>query len=210
MILLNSYVQSGFTLHSLLSMLEFLISLLVLCALVTKALRKLKPRWKRTPWNWLATGVRYATSGALSLAVRTLATFHIIISRTKGAARYWPVWFTAIFAACVVFAASRLPREAVVTENHVAIIGKLENGDFAFVSDEEPHGGTFRPCAEDSRAGVDTPALLSQGVGYIADSASWEERGVCKSILREDLGFWFKDKRNNFTYRRLPNARTTE
>jgi hypothetical protein len=94
-------------------------------------------------------------------------------------------------------------RTETVIEHHVAIIGRLEDGDFAFQSDEEPQGGAFRPCPTDIKNGLDVDGLLTQGIGHIADYAAWEERGVCKSILRADLGLWFRDKKNNFEYARV-------
>jgi hypothetical protein len=103
----------------------------------------------------------------------------------------------------MIYGVSRLPRYSIVTENHVSILSQSEDGDFIYTSDEEPNGGAFRPCPEDAKNGVDTPKLLQQAVGYVADYAKWEERGTCKSILRKDLGFWFRDSRNNFTYRRI-------
>lgn len=92
-------------------------------------------------------------------------------------------------------------RTQTVTEHNVAVIRKLGDGDFAFQSDEEPQGGAYRPCHVDYENGLDVTGMLSQAVGYIADRAAWEERGVCKSILRADLGFWWRDKNNNFKFK---------
>jgi len=89
-----------------------------------------------------------------------------------------------------------------VIEHHVKILEQQNDGDFTYISDEEPQGGSFRPCAADQHNGVDTTGILTQAIGYIADYAVWEERGVCKSILRADCGFWFKDRNNNFKYAR--------
>jgi hypothetical protein len=86
-------------------------------------------------------------------------------------------------------------RSDTVVEHHVALIGRLDDGDFAFRSDEEPNGGRFRPCPADIVNGVDVVGILSQGVGYVADHAAWEERGVCKSVMRADLGFWWNDEK---------------
>ena len=88
--------------------------------------------------------------------------------------------------------------------NHnVADYGQLPDGDFAMHSDEQGDF-TFRPCAMDVKNGVDVAGILAQGVGYIADRASWEERGTCKSILRADLGFHWRDQ--NFDYRRISDV----
>jgi len=32
--------------------------------------------------------------------------------------------------------------------------------------------------------------------GYVASKVRWEEQGNCKSILRSDLGFWWKRQEN--------------
>lgn len=92
---------------------------------------------------------------------------------------------------------------STVVEHNVAILARLDNGDFAYCSDEEPGCGAWRPCPSDAKNGVQTAALLQQGIGYIADIARWEERGTCKSILRADLGFDWKNRNNNFKYTRV-------
>jgi len=118
-------------------------------------------------------------------------------------AHYSPIFAAAVVCSVFLYGSSKFPTSRLVTENHVAILGEAPNGDFHFASDEEPNGGSFRPCPDDVKSGIDTPELLKKGIGYIADYATWEERGTCKSIWRSDMGFWFKDKRNNFTYRRV-------
>ena len=90
-----------------------------------------------------------------------------------------------------------------VTEHHVEILGELDDGDFAYKSDEEPQGGVFRPCPSDIANHLDVPALLRSGIGYVAVYASWEERGTCKSILRADLRFAFRDETTDFKHRRV-------
>ena len=91
---------------------------------------------------------------------------------------------------------------STVMEHHVEILAELDNGDFAYISDEKPKGDTWRVCSADMKNGVNTADILRQGIGYIADYAIWEERGTCKSILRADLGFWWKDADNKFKYAR--------
>jgi hypothetical protein len=101
-------------------------------------------------------------------------------------------------------------RSDTVTEHHVLFSAQLDDGDFSFTSDEEPQGGAFRPCPADIANHLDVPGILAEAIGYNADVAIWEERGTCKSILRADLGVWFKDKNTNFKYARGRNVRTTE
>lgn len=93
-------------------------------------------------------------------------------------------------------------RSNTVTEHNVAIYRQLDDGDWLMSSDEEQYI-VFRPCAADTASGVDVNGLLKLAVGYVADEARWEERGTCKSILRSDLGFWFRDEHNNFAYKRV-------
>lgn len=168
-----------------------------LLAVLSSAWMLLKRAGTPTIFVSISTTLKLWTSSAMA------RLFPISRKVNRGLARWAPLWFVAFICAGLVYGLTRLPKDTVVTENHVAIIGQLNNGDFAFVSDEEPHGGTFRPCPDDERSGVDVSGILTKGVGYIADYAKWEERGNCKSILRSDLGFWFKDKRNNFTYERV-------
>ena len=59
-----------------------------------------------------------------------------------------------------------------MTEHNVAILAKLDNGDFAHKSDEKPKGDTYRPCRIDKESGIDVDDMLSQGVGYIAAKAT--------------------------------------
>ena len=69
-------------------------------------------------------------------------------------------------------------------------------------SDEQPEL-IFRPCLDDIASGIDVNGLFRKGIGYIADKATWQERGVCKSIVRPEWEFQFKNSHNNFTYRRI-------
>ena len=128
--------------------------------------------------------------------------------RTKGAASYWatPYLFGLVCVIAITAQAWRL-RFNIVTEHNVVVYSQDSNGDWNYSSDEKPNGDTFRSCPEDkSLAKIDVNGILKQASEpppYIADYASWEERGTCRSIARSDLGFFFKDKHNNFTYRRL-------
>jgi len=124
-------------------------------------------------------------------------------ARDHGLTRQWPVFFVGIWCAIMLFGATRLPKYSIVTEHHVAIFSRQDNGDFSYKSDEEPSGGSYRVCPDDIHNGVDTAAMLNQGVGFIADYAIWEERGTCKSIVRSDAGFWWKDEETNFQYVRI-------
>jgi hypothetical protein len=118
----------------------------------------------------------------------------------RGMARQGPLIFAFSCLGILLYGATKIPKYAIVTEHHVAILERLSDGDFAFTSDEEPNGGAYRVCPDDAHNGIDTTSILNQGVGYIADYAVWEEQGKCKSIVHADLGFWFVDAANNFKY----------
>jgi hypothetical protein len=91
---------------------------------------------------------------------------------------------------------------STVVQHNFEDFGQLDDGDFAYRSDEEPRGSTWRPCPTDKHNGVDTAKILIEGTGFIAVEARWEDRGICRSILRADLGFDWRTSANNFKYAR--------
>jgi hypothetical protein len=111
--------------------------------------------------------------------------------------------FLALACTMAVFAFSYQPKYEVVTEHNVAILEQLNDGDFAYKSDEKPEGDIYRPCEIDRKHGIDVTGMLRQAIGYVADKATWQERGTCKSILRPEWQFWFRDANNSFTYVRV-------
>ena len=125
-------------------------------------------------------------------------------TKDAGTADYSPVWFCGLMVVVMGALTYGLAHQHynVVTQHNVVIYRQLSNGDWMMSSDEDPDL-VFRPCVDDANGGVDVNGLLAQGVGYIAEHATWEERGTCKSILRSDLGFWFRDRANNFTYKKV-------
>lgn len=146
---------------------------------------------------------------ALKISLKSMTTrlpffkkMWLFFRRSSGNSKYAPVWFSLFCGAVMVFGAVRMSHENIVTNHHVAVLKQLDNGDWAMRSDED-ESLVFRPCRNDAERGVDVNGMLTQGIGYIADYARWDERGTCKSILRSDLGFWFKDKATNFEYRRI-------
>lgn len=123
-------------------------------------------------------------------------------SQSSGSSKHAPIWFSLFCIAGMVYGYSRLPKPTIVTEHHVAIRARLDNGDFAYISDEKPAGDTYRPCSVDHENGIDVDGMLTQAVGYVADYATWQEQGSCRSILRPEWLFAFRDQANNFTYQR--------
>lgn len=98
-------------------------------------------------------------------------------------------------AAFLAWSAVRVPPSNIVLEHHVAVYGRLANGDWAMSSDEEGRFA-FRPCRSDH---LDVDGMLEQGIGYVADHARWEERGTCKSIQDVGLGFYWRDANRKYT-----------
>ena len=112
----------------------------------------------------------------------------------------WEPWFAGLVLSGLVLGTLR--SSMVVTEHNVLVRFQQPDGDWVMSSDEDA-SLVFRPCPSDIASGIDVNGLLTKGVGYVAEHASWVELGTCKSILTDDLGFWFKDSSNNFTYRKV-------
>lgn len=122
--------------------------------------------------------------------------------RIDGWTSSWLVVSIFALGCCSLLAfAAYHQRPNLVTEHNVVIYRQLSDGDWQMSSDEESDL-VFRPCPDDGAGGVDVNGLFASAVGYVADYAKWEERGTCKSILRSDLGFWFRDKHNHYEYRK--------
>ncbi len=124
-----------------------------------------------------------------------------IRQKSNGVSHYGPVFFASCVCIVLVLGSTRI-RLNVVTQHNVAVIQQLTDGDWLMSSDEDK-SLVFRPCPEDTRSGVDVNGILKAGTGYIAEHAIWEEQGNCKSILKPELGFWFKAEANRFTYQRI-------
>lgn len=123
--------------------------------------------------------------------------------KEQGTLRLNEIFAAVVFASfCLVFLGfqSRNIGYPIVVEHNVVVKYQQPDGDWVMQSDEDP-SLVFRPCADDIAAGIDVNGLLTESKGFIAERAIWEERGRCKSIERADLGFWFKDRENDFTYR---------
>lgn len=138
--------------------------------------------------------------------MRWIAAFNRLKRNGRGHLKLASGWYAVGFSAfCVMgmtYGATRLPKENVVTEHHVLILHRLDNGDFAYRSDEKPNGDTYRPCAIDAQNGIDVDGMLTQAIGYVADKATWQEQGTCRSIMKPEWQFWFRDEANNFTYQK--------
>lgn len=159
-------------------------ALLFVFGVLSDFMPKQSPRWMRyeTKWHeWRNRWIRKIKGMAQSAAV---------------------VWIFAISCLMVLILGAWMHRRGTVVQHNVVIYGQDLDGDWVMSSDEDPNL-VFRVCKSDTESGLDVDGLLRSAINYVADYAQWEERGTCKSILRADLGFWFKDKHNNFTYRRI-------
>lgn len=152
----------------------------------------------------------------------------ILLGRRPDHAKYWMKFIShlkifkeksdglipvgsAVFAAFILagmfLGASRI-RYNVVTEHNVLVLARLDNGDFLYKSDEKPDGDTYRPCAIDKQNGIDVDGMLKQAADgkYIALRATWEEQGICRSILKPEWQFWFRDAEHT-DYRKAEDAK---
>jgi len=85
-----------------------------------------------------------------------------------------------------------------VREHHVSVIaylGKNEGYDEWSMQSDELGRFVYRACNDFNNAAIIRP-------GFTARQAAWEERGECKSIRRDGLGFFYRDE--NLTYMRVP------
>lgn len=85
-----------------------------------------------------------------------------------------------------------------VREHHVSVIaylGKNEGYDEWSMHSDELGRFVYRACNDFNNAAIIRP-------GFTARQAAWEERGECKSIRRDGLGFFYRDE--NLTYMRVP------
>lgn len=111
-----------------------------------------------------------------------------------------PYLFALVCTVLLITAAYR-NRANVVTEHNVAVYGQLDNGDWLMSSDEQP-SLIFRPCPEDISSGIDVNGMFRQAIGYVAHQATWQERGVCKSLQRPEWEFQWKNK-DHLNYRKV-------
>lgn len=81
-------------------------------------------------------------------------------------------------------AVERQPKYEIATEHNIKVLSQVADNKWQMSSDEE---GAFlyTGCK-------DFPNATVIWAGYIADHAKWEERGECKSIRAQGLGFWWK------------------
>jgi hypothetical protein len=164
---------------------------------------------KKWASGWAATIFKSGTHGPQSekLAPKSGSDRSHTPNDPHGWSTYGPVLFAFGCVVVLSLGASRIPKAMIVPpQHHVAILAKLSDGDFAYRSDEEPNGSTYRVCPEDKHNGVDTERMLTQAVGYVADYAIWQEEGSCRSIYRDDLGFWFRDENTKWQYLRVPKG----
>ncbi len=99
---------------------------------------------------------------------------------------YGPVIFAVVFAAALAYIAHRLPviPEYPTYEYHNVRVISQHAPDAWWIERED--GPTLWNCCPDF------PCASVIWAGYIMDKFRYEDRGGCKSILRSDLGVWWK------------------
>jgi cytochrome bd-type quinol oxidase subunit 2 len=174
---------NGLTLHSWLSIAEVLVSLYVLYVLAMSVLLRVRLKSNSTARRWNLMPARFAISAVLSVAAKLLSRLSTITLRTRGVARYWPVWFMSIIVACVIVGASRIPTYPTVELHNVRVEKQVAANEW-LMTDATQGQFLFTACH-------DFPAGRVIWAGYVARKVRYEERGNCKSIQRADLGFWW-------------------
>jgi hypothetical protein len=108
-----------------------------------------------------------------------------------------------VFCALVggmLFYASWKSRFDVVTEHRIEVLRKVGANRWLMHSEEQ--GDFLYTGCED----FPNDSVIWEG--YLANRARWQERGACKSIRRNDLGFWWqRDEDGNA--KEIDNARRT-
>lgn len=102
----------------------------------------------------------------------------------------WPMLLAAFVLGVLLLQASRLNFSPVVEKYNVKVLQVAGFNQWVM----EDAQGQFLYTACD-----DFPNSSVIWAGYIARKVRWQEMGACKSIRRQDLGFWWSRDPNDWT-----------
>src|ERR1700722_196292 len=176
-----------------------LVFLLGFCVAILNAGMMMPAKWT-SKLQRLKNGLTPTTAGMassseisgskLSPSLSKQESSHPITRAGSGWARYYPIVFAGLCCGLMGLAVAREPKFPTSTEHHVAILRQTATNEWDMQDDEQ---GDFRYKGCD-----DFPNDTVIQPGWVADHATWEERGACRSIRATGLGFWFKSKDGTF------------
>lgn len=102
--------------------------------------------------------------------------------------------FAVCCAGLLVYGATKSEDAPVVEKRNVSVIKRVSKTEWAMSDDQGPF--LYTACA-------DFPNETVIWAGYVARKARWQEFGRCKSIRRQDLGFWW-DRDEHFNVKEIP------
>jgi hypothetical protein len=101
----------------------------------------------------------------------------------RGFAAWWPMWFALLAAFILAYAATLITDYPVYEYHNVKVLNQLGPNDWWI---EREDGQTlWNGCP-------DFPNSKVIWAGYVMDKFRYQDFGKCKSILRSDLGVWWK------------------
>lgn len=112
---------------------------------------------------------------------------------SRGLVRYSILIFLIVMGFIFTTSAKNFEDAPVVEKHNVRVIQRIASNAWLMSDDQ----GAFLYTACD-----DFPNDTVIWAGYVAKRVRWQEFGKCKSIRRDDLGFWW-DRDENFDVRKV-------
>jgi hypothetical protein len=105
------------------------------------------------------------------------------LKRGGGYAFWWPLFFAFMFGVFIAYLVTRIPVYPVYEYHNVKVLKQV--GPNAWWIEREDGPTLWNGCP-------DFPNSNVIWAGYEMDKFRYEDQGKCKSILRSDLGVWWK------------------